>query len=101
MSEPATPPDAERVLNESVHAGGTNKPFREVTTEEVRARATELREVTGWGPTAKVGSVAMAWSMLAKQMETSGAEKVGDLDPAWSPRRRSGCGWCRRAAACL
>lgn len=82
MSAPATPPDPDRVLNESVHAGGTNKPFREVTAEEVRARATELREVTGWGPTARIASVATAWSMLAKQMETSGARTVGDLEPA-------------------
>ena len=76
------PPDPERVLNENIHAGGANKPFREVTAEEVRARADELREATGWGPTAKIGPVAMAWSMLAKQMETSGARTVGDLDPA-------------------
>ncbi len=83
MSEPATPPDPERVLNETVHAGGANKPFREFTAEEVRARATELKEVTGWGPTARVASVAMAWSTLARRMETSGAQTVGDLDPAF------------------
>ena len=82
MSSPATPPDAERVLSENVHAGGTNKPFREMTAEEVKARAAELREVTGWGPTARIASVAMAWNALAKEMESRGARTVGELEPA-------------------
>ena len=36
----------------------------------------------GWGPTAKVGSVARAWAELARLMHECGAATVGDLDPA-------------------
>ncbi len=75
-------PDAETVLAEPVFAGGRSKPFRELSAGEVRARADELREATGWGPTAKVGSVARAWGELARLMEESGAATVAELDPA-------------------
>ncbi len=54
-------PDAGKVLAEPVFAGGQSKPFAELTAEEVKARADELRAATGWGPTAKVAAVAMAW----------------------------------------
>ena len=54
-------PDPDTVLAEPVFAGGRSKPFAELTAEEVRARADELKAATGWGPTAKVASVAMAW----------------------------------------
>ena len=74
-------PDAQKVLAETVFAGGRSKPFAEVTVDEVRARAQELRDATGWGPTAKVGSVAMAWGELARLMDTAGVATVGDLDP--------------------
>ena len=74
-------PDAQKVLAEKVFAGGRSKPFAEVTVDEVRARAQELRDATGWGPTAKVGSVAMAWGELARLMDAAGAPSVGDLDP--------------------
>jgi hypothetical protein len=74
-------PDPHAVLAEPVFAGGRPKPFAELTTDEVRARADELRAATGWGPTAKVGSVARAWSELARLMEDKGATTVADLDP--------------------
>ena len=80
MSAPA-PLDPSAVLAESVFAGGRSKPFGELTTTEVRARAAELKAATGWGPTAKVGSVARAWSELAGLMEEAGAATVADLDP--------------------
>ena len=54
-------PDPETVLAEPVFAGGRSKPFAELTAEEVRSRADELRSATGWGPTARVASVARAW----------------------------------------
>ena len=54
---------------ERVFAGGRSKPFGEVTADEVRARADELRAATGWGPTAKVAAVAMAWGELARLMD--------------------------------
>jgi hypothetical protein len=73
-------PDPETVLAEPVFAGGRSKPFAEVTVEEVRSRADELRAATGWGPTARVASVARAWGELAKLMGESGAATVADLD---------------------
>ena len=80
MSTPAGH-DPEAVLDKSVYAGGRAKPFREVTAEEVRARADELRAATGWGPTAKIAAVAMAWGELSRLMHEAGASTVGDLDP--------------------
>lgn len=79
MSARATP-DAETVLAEPVFAGGRTKPFAEVTADEVKARAEELRAATGWGPTVKVGSVARAWAELGRLMDEAGARTVADLD---------------------
>jgi hypothetical protein len=73
-------PDPDTVLAEPVFAGGRSKPFAELTAEEVRARADELRAATGWGPTAKVASVAMAWSAFARLMEQQGAATVAQVD---------------------
>ena len=73
---------AETVLAERVFAGGESKPFGAMTLGEVRARADELKAATGWGPTAKVGSVARAWSELARVMDEAGAATVAELDPA-------------------
>ena len=69
------------MLAEQVFAGGRSKPFAELTAEEVQARAAELKAATGWGPTAKVASVAMAWGELGRLMQQSNARTVGDLDP--------------------
>ena len=74
--------DVTAILAERVFAGGESKPFAELTLAEVEARAQELREVSGWGPTAKVRSVAMEWGMLARSMAEQGAETVADVDPA-------------------
>jgi hypothetical protein len=74
-------PDAEKVLAEHVFAGGRSKPFAELTIDEVKARAAELKAATGWGPTARVGSVAMAWAELGRLMEHVQVETVGDLRP--------------------
>jgi hypothetical protein len=73
--------DPDSVLDERVYAGGRSKPFGELTAEEVRARADELRAATGWGPTAKVAAVAMAWRELARLMDGADAQTVADLDP--------------------
>jgi hypothetical protein len=73
-------PDTDAVLAELVFAGGRSKPFAEVTAAEVNARADELRDVTGWGPTARVASVARAWAELARVMDERGAATVADLD---------------------
>ena len=77
-----SPLDPATILAEPVFAGGRSKPFADLTAAEVAGRAHELREVTGWGPTAKVGSVARAWGELARHMEATGAETVRDVDPA-------------------
>jgi hypothetical protein len=73
-------PDPDAVLAERVFSGGRSKPFGELSADEVRARAEELRAVTGWGPTAKVGAVASAWGQLARLMDETGAGTVADLD---------------------
>lgn len=82
MSPPPHAPDPAAVLAERVHAGGVSKAFGEMTADEVRARAGELREATGWGPTVRVAPVARAWAELARQMDRAGARRVADLDPA-------------------
>jgi hypothetical protein len=73
-------PDPETVLAEPVFAGGRSKPFAELSAEEVRSRADELKAAIGWGPTARVASVARAWGELAKLMGERGAATVADLD---------------------
>jgi hypothetical protein len=73
-------PDPDTVLAEPVFGGGRSKPFAELTVDEVRSRAAELKAATGWGPTAKVASVARAWSEFARVMDTAGAATVGELD---------------------
>ena len=73
-------PDPDTVLAEPVFGGGRSKPFAEMTVEEVRSRAEELRAATGWGPTARVASVAMAWAAFARVMEEAGAATVADVD---------------------
>jgi hypothetical protein len=62
-----------------VYADGRDKPFGELTRADVQARAAELASSTGWGPAAKVASVARAWSDLARRMEEAGAQTVADL----------------------
>jgi hypothetical protein len=72
--------DPAAILAERVHAGGETKTFGEVTLEDVKERAAELRSAVGWGPTARVAPVARAWAELATTMEAAGAAKVSDLD---------------------
>ena len=62
-----------------MHAGGVDKPFGELTLDEVRARAAELGAAAGWGPTARVAGVARAWRELGALMAESGAATVADL----------------------
>jgi hypothetical protein len=45
----------------------------------VRAHAAELRSAAGWGPTARVATVARAWRELADEMAGAGAATVADL----------------------
>jgi hypothetical protein len=73
-------PDPDVVLAEPVFGGGRSKPFAEMTADEVRSRAQELREATGWGPTARVAGVARAWGEFARLMDEAGARTVADVD---------------------
>lgn len=68
------------LLARPVHAGGRSKAFGELTREEVRERAAELREAVGFGPTARVAAVAMAWRELGDVMDRAQADTVGQLD---------------------
>ncbi len=75
-------PELEQILERQVFIRGANRPFGEFTLWDARARADELSAATGWGPTARVAPVAMAWRELAMAMERTGAATVGELDAA-------------------
>lgn len=73
-------PDRERVLNQQLYIGGANRLFGDVTVDDARARADELKGATGFGPTARVAPVARAWRELVMALERSGAQTVAELD---------------------
>ncbi|MGH2930860.1 MAG: hypothetical protein ACRDL8_21830 [Solirubrobacteraceae bacterium] len=62
-----------------IYIRGANRPFNELTLDDVRTRADELRSAVGWGPTARVAPVALAWRELAMAMDRAGADTVGRL----------------------
>jgi len=78
----AQPTELDRILASTVFIRGANRPFGELTLDDVRSRADELRAATGWGPTARVAPVARAWRELALEMERAGATSVAALDGA-------------------
>lgn len=41
--------ELDRIVKRAVFIRGANRPFGELTLEDARARADELRAVTGWG----------------------------------------------------
>ncbi len=71
--------DPAEILARPVFAGDGYKPFGEFTVADVEARAAELAGVSGFGPTARVASVARAWSELGRAMRAAGAPTVADL----------------------
>ena len=79
MTEPH--PELRRILDQEVFIDGANRPFGSLTTDNVRARADELRAAVGWGPTARVAPVAQAWRELSLAMDRAGAATVDTLDP--------------------
>jgi hypothetical protein len=81
MTEPSAPSRLEHILSQPVFTGGANVPFGELTTDQARSRADELRAATGWGPTARVAPVALAWRELTVTMERNAAAAVSALDP--------------------
>lgn len=72
--------ELEKIVSSPVFVDGANRPFGELTIAQVRARADELRAATGWGPTARVATVARAWRELAMALERDGVARVGELD---------------------
>jgi hypothetical protein len=67
------------LLDQPVFSQGANRPFGQLTVEAVRARADELRSAVGFGPTARILPVAMAWRELATRMQRAGAATVAEL----------------------
>jgi hypothetical protein len=79
MTEPQ--PEVDRIVRQEVFIRGANRPFGELTGDDARSRADELRAAVGWGPTARVAPVAMAWRELAIAIDRAGAATVGELEP--------------------
>jgi hypothetical protein len=69
----------DHLLEQTVYMRGANRPFGELTLEDVRNRADELRAAIGWGPMARVAPVAHAWRELALEMEREDAGTVTAL----------------------
>jgi hypothetical protein len=74
-------PELRRILEQEVFIRGANRPFSELTPDDARSRADELRAAVGWGPTARVAPVAQAWRELSMVMDRAGAATVGELEP--------------------
>jgi hypothetical protein len=74
-------PRIERILDQEVFIRGANRPFGELTADDARSRADELRAAVGWGPTARVAPVAQAWRELSIAMDRAGAATASELDP--------------------
>jgi hypothetical protein len=73
------PPALDQILEQTVFIRGANVPFGDLTADDARARADELRAAVGWGPTARVAPVALAWSELASTMGRDGVRDVRGL----------------------
>lgn len=71
----------DQILGQLVSIRGQNVPFGQLTLDDVRGRADELRAAVGFGPTARVAPVAQAWRELSMALERSGAGTVAGVDP--------------------
>ena len=74
-------PDVSEVLERQVSISGRLVPFGQVDVDAAKTQSSELGALAGWGPTAKVGSIARAWGELAKTLEARAAATVADLEP--------------------
>ena len=63
-----------------VHVASGNRPFGELTLDDVKERARELGSVGTFGPLQRVRPVARGWSELAAEMESRQIASVGELD---------------------
>jgi Fe-Mn family superoxide dismutase len=75
-------PDVSAVLVRTVSIAGTEKVFGTLTLDDARTQAAELKALAGWGPMAKVGTIARSWTDLATIIEKRGAATVADLEPS-------------------
>jgi hypothetical protein len=73
--------DLRAILEQQVYIRGANRPFGELTAEDARSRADELRAAVGWGPTARIAPVAQAWRELSIAMDKAGAATASELEP--------------------
>jgi len=73
-------PDVSDILERTVSISGKMIAFGAITLDDARTQAAELGALAGWGPMAKVGSIARSWGELAKNMEGREAPTVSDLD---------------------
>ena len=74
-------PDVSEILARTVSISGKMVAFGEIDVDLARTQHSELGALAGWGPMAKVGTIARAWGDLAKNLEGRGAANVADLDP--------------------
>ncbi len=75
-------PDVSAILQRTVSIAGIERVFGELTLDDARTQAAELKALAGWGPMAKVGTIARSWNDLAVIIEKRGAETVADLEPS-------------------
>ena len=78
----STSPELAGVLATTVFIDGANRPFGELTADQARDRADELRAAVGFGPTVRIAPVARAWRELTMALEQAGAGSVAELEPA-------------------
>jgi hypothetical protein len=71
----------DELLARTIFFDGANIPFADVTVAQARGRADELKAAVGFGPTARIAPVALAWRELVHALEQAGAERVGQLPP--------------------
>jgi hypothetical protein len=69
------------ILNTSVFVDGANRTFGDLTSDQLRGHADQLRAAVGFGPTTRVAPVAMAWRELSMALDQAGAGTVAELDP--------------------
>jgi len=70
------------ILSERMHINGANKPLGEWTADEVRSRADELHAAAAVAAMARLASIARTWSQLAREMESTQAATVSEVDAA-------------------
>lgn len=79
MSESEPDEQLKKAVTATVFIRGANRPFGELTREDAQFRGAELKSAAGWGPTAKVGTVARHWRELSIEIEKAGVATVGEL----------------------